>query len=140
MYTHVLNVTNLLRTVDGDPWIGPPAGTAIGHIHLHVRSVPVMARFYAQVMGFDVMHQGYPGAVFLAAGGYHHHIGLNTWESRGGPGEGTMAGLIEFAITVPDAAARQALSARLAAAGASIEEDWTGFLTQDPEGNRIRVG
>jgi catechol 2,3-dioxygenase len=139
MYTQVLNVTNLLRAVDGDPWIGPPAGTAIGHVHLHVLNVPAAAHFYSDVLGFDVTHRGYPGAVFLAAGGYHHHIAVNAWARGARPEEGMMAGLIEFQVTVPDAAAREALSARLAAAGAPIEEDGVGFVTQDPERNRIRV-
>lgn len=140
MYTQVLNVTNLLRAVDGDPWIGLPAATAIGHVHLHVQDVPRAARFYSDVIGFDVMHRGYPGAVFLAAGGYHHHIGVNAWSRGARPEEGTMAGLIAFEVIVPDAAAREALSARLLATGAPVDESGAGFVTQDPEGNRILIG
>lgn len=137
MYTQVLNVTNLLRAVDGDPWIGPPAATRIGHMHLHVDDVPAAARFYSEVVGFDVTTT-FPGAVFLAAGGYHHHLAVNAWGRGARPAEGEMAGLIEWAVSVPDAAAREALSARIAAAGAAIEESGVGFVTADPEGNRIR--
>lgn len=139
MFTQVLNVNNLLRAVDGDPWIGPPAATAIGHVHLHVLDVPRAARFYSEVFGFEVMYRGYPGAVFLAAGGYHHHLAVNSWAQGERPAEGTMAGLIQFQVNVPDAAAREALGARLVAAGAPLDEDDEGLSTMDPEGNRIRV-
>ena len=61
-----------------------PEGTRIGHVHLQVAELDQIERFYAGVLGFDVMVRGYPGALFVAAGGYHHHIGLNTWNSRGG--------------------------------------------------------
>lgn len=139
MYTQVLDVNSLLRAVDGDPWIGPPAGTTIGHVHLHVLDVRRAARFYSDVVGFDVMFRGYPGAVFLAAGGYHHHLAVNSWAHDERPEEGTMAGLIEFQVTVPDPAAREALAARLLAAGAPVDEEDDGLATRDPEGNRIRV-
>ena len=61
-----------------------PEGTRIGHVHLQVAELEQIERFYAGVLGFDVMVRGYPGALFVSAGGYHHHIGLNTWNSRGG--------------------------------------------------------
>ncbi len=58
-----------------------PPGTRIGHVHLQVSELDEIERFYAGVLGFDVMVRGYPGALFVAAGGYHHHLGLNTWNS-----------------------------------------------------------
>ena len=60
-----------------------PSGTTIGHVHLQVSDIPEAEAFYHGVLGFDVMTRGYPGALFVSAGGYHHHIGLNTWHSAG---------------------------------------------------------
>lgn len=139
MFTQVLNVTNLLRAVDGDPWIGPPAGLRVGHVHLHVSDLVAATRFYSDVLGFEVTNSRFHQAVFLAAGGYHHHIALNTWARGKRPPDNAVAGLAEFTVQVPDPAARQALTARLAASGASVEEDGGGFVTRDPEGNAIRV-
>jgi catechol 2,3-dioxygenase len=140
MVSHVLNVTNLLRAVDGDPWIGQPAGTRIGHVHLHVTDLTAATAFYSDLFGFEVTNRGLPNAAFLAAGGYHHHIAVNTWAHGPRPAdEEEMAGLIEFVVSVPDAAGREALSARLAAGAAPLEEDGAGFLTRDSDGNRIRV-
>ncbi len=75
-----------LQTAPVDP-VGDaqmPDGTRIGHVHLQVAELEQTEAFYAGVLGFDVMVRGYPGALFVAAGGYHHHVGLNTWHSRGG--------------------------------------------------------
>ncbi len=66
-----------------------PVGTRIGHVHLQVAELEQIEHFYADLLGFEVMVRGYPGALFVAAGGYHHHIGLNTWNSRGRRGAGT---------------------------------------------------
>ena len=60
-----------------------PAGTRIGHVHLQVSELSAIEDFYSGVLGLDVMVRAYPGALFVAAGGYHHHIGLNTWHSAG---------------------------------------------------------
>src|SRR5436305_100064 len=67
---------------DGLPWTGFPAGTTIGHVHLQVGDIPRAAEFYSDVLGFDVVAE-MPTALFVSAGGYHHHLGLNTWHSRG---------------------------------------------------------
>lgn len=140
MVTQVLNVTGLLRAIDGDPWIGQPAGTRIGHIHLHVADLAAARHFYSDVLGFDVTNSRLPGAVFLASGGYHHHIAVNTWTRQPRPAdEESVAGMIEFVLRVPDPAAREALSARLAAAGSPLEGNGASFVTCDPDRNRIRI-
>ena len=64
---------------------GMPAGTTMGHVHLQVADIPAAEGFYNGALGLDVMVRSYPGALFLAAGGYHHHLGLNTWQSQGAP-------------------------------------------------------
>ena len=89
MATLPLDIEGLLRELDDAPFDPDadalmPEGTRIGHVHLQVAELEQIERFYAGVLGFDVMVRGYPGALFVSAGGYHHHIGLNTWNSRGG--------------------------------------------------------
>src|SRR4051812_31941684 len=63
---------------------GMPAGTRTGHVHLQVSELPAAEEFYEHGLGFDVTVRSYPGALFVSAGGYHHHIGMNTWTSQGG--------------------------------------------------------
>jgi catechol 2,3-dioxygenase len=79
-----------------------PSGTRIGHVHLKVADIERALKFYCGVLGFEVMQRLGPSAAFISAGGYHHHIGLNTWESKGGrpPGQGT-TGLYHLAILYP---------------------------------------
>ena len=67
------------------PWTGLDAGTVIGHVHLHVASLVEAERLYCGIVGFEPMVRTYPGALFVAAGGYHHHLGLNTWLGEGAP-------------------------------------------------------
>jgi catechol 2,3-dioxygenase len=111
-------------------------GTRIGHVHLKVAQLPVTEAFYAGVLGFDVMQRSYPGALFVAAGGYHHHIGLNTWQSAGAsaPPAGAI-GLRSFELRLPDDASLRALLGRVEAAGLSAEQLDDGPLVRDPSGN-----
>lgn len=67
------------------PWTGLDAGTVIGHVHLHVPSLVEAERLYCGIVGFEPMVRAYPGALFVAAGGYHHHLGLNIWMGEGAP-------------------------------------------------------
>lgn len=67
------------------PWQGLEAGTVMGHVHLHVPSLAAAEAFYCGQVGFEPMVRGYPGALFVAAGGYHHHLGMNTWVGAGAP-------------------------------------------------------
>jgi catechol 2,3-dioxygenase len=117
-----------------------PAGTKLGHMHLRVSDVAQAERFYHDVLGFDVTAR-WPGAVFLSAGGYHHHLGLNMWESRGGkPPVEPSAGLREFSIVLPGQAARDTLAQRIEAAGTATEREADGGITvYDPFQNRIRL-
>jgi catechol 2,3-dioxygenase len=130
MGTLPLDLEDLLRTLP-DPqaatFEGLPAGTTIGHVHLRVAGVEETVRFYRDALGFDLMVQLGPQAAFLSAGGYHHHLGANTWESRGAEQapEGT-ARLLSFTIVLPDEAAVAAVAAR---AG--------GTELHDPAGNRL---
>jgi catechol 2,3-dioxygenase len=117
---------------------GMPAGTTMGHVHLQVADIPAAERFYNRALGLDVMVRSYPGALFLAAGGYHHHIGLNTWQSQGAPPppEGSL-GLDRYELVLPNAAERDSAADRLAEAGADAERLDEGVVATDPSGNRV---
>jgi catechol 2,3-dioxygenase len=115
-----------------------PAGTRIGHVHLQVSDIAQAEDFYAGVLGFDVTVRGYPGALFVSAGGYDHHIGLNTWHSAGAtsPTPGSV-GLRSFDVLLPGSDEVARTLERLKAAGIPIEQDPAGALIRDPAGNAI---
>lgn len=138
MSTQALDIEDLLAQ-DPGPWAGMPEGTRIGHIHLRVANLARAERFYAGVLGFEVTVRGYPGALFLASGGYHHHIGLNIWAGTGiPPMDPQAAGLRYFTVLIPDPAARAAAMRRVRDAGGTVEEvrdgPVAGVLARDPDG------
>lgn len=138
MGTKALDVEGLLAE-DRGPWEGMPAGTRIGHIHLHVSDLARSERFYAGVLGFEVMVRSYPRALFLAAGGYHHHIGMNTWAGEGiPPVDPEGSGLRFFTVVIPDERARRAVLDRLRDAATPLDEvregPVGGWLARDPDG------
>ena len=115
-----------------------PSGTVIGHVHLQVAELAEIEAFYHGVLGFDVIVRTYPGALFVSAGGYHHHIGLNVWNSRGGspPAPGAV-GLRWYEVVLPDAAALGAVLSRVTTAGLAVETVGDGSLVRDPSGNGV---
>jgi catechol 2,3-dioxygenase len=141
MATERLDLRALLREAQADPqpWTGLPDGTRLGHMHLQVADIPTARDFYHGVLGFDlVVDWERMGALFVSAGGYHHHIGLNTWQSRGGrPAPAGSAGLRYYTIRLPDAAALAPVLARLDAAGVPYREENGGVALADPWGNAI---
>ena len=115
-----------------------PSGTTIGHVHLQVTDIQEAEAFYHGVLGFDVMTRGYPGALFVSAGGYHHHIGLNTWHSAGvAPAPPGSVGLRSFAIDLPDERQLAAVLARIDAASIPSTHVPGGVLVRDPVGNGV---
>jgi|SRR5579859_3135752 len=122
---------------EGKPWSGMPVGTRLGHMHLQVGDIPQAERFYHEVLGFEIMAR-MPSALFISAGGYHHHIGMNTWHSRGaGPAPAGIAGLRYFTIELPNEEARSAVLARVRAAGHSYTETGKVATLHDPWSNTI---
>jgi catechol 2,3-dioxygenase len=101
-----------------EPWTGLPADTVVGHVHLTVSRMERSVAFYRDVMGFDVMVR-IPSLTAVSAGGYHHHLNLNTWAGEGAPPDSDrVAGLLGWELVVPSVEARRALIDRLSAAGA----------------------
>jgi catechol 2,3-dioxygenase len=124
----------------GQPWSGMTPGTRVGHIHLQVGDIAKAEEFYHGVLGFDVVAR-MSSALFVSAGGYHHHIGMNTWHSRGAPPapEG-IAGLRFYSLELPSAEARAAVVARLKAADIPSTETDGAVILRDPWGNTIALG
>ncbi len=124
---------------DAGPWESLPSGTRIGHMHLQVADIPQAEHFYHTILGFDIT-QSLPGALFVSAGGYHHHIGLNTWNSRGaGPAPENTAGLRSFEIVLPHQDALADVRARLIAHHLPIDEQEQAIVVADPWRNSIRL-
>jgi catechol 2,3-dioxygenase len=114
------------------------AGTRIGHIHLNVADLDQAQAFYSGVLGFDVTVRSYPGALFFSTGGYHHHIGVNTWAGPGAPAPPAGSrGLEWFELIVDDQRRLAELAGRLERAGAEVEPVAEGILTSDPSGNGL---
>ena len=141
MATDPLDLYSLVEEGKRDalPWEHLPAGTRTGHIHLRVGDIPQAERFYHTILGFDITAH-MPSALFLSAGGYHHHVGLNTWQSRGaGPAPETTVGLQTFVIALPNQDALVEVRARLAAHGIPVNEQGDDLIVADPWHNQIRL-
>ena len=135
-----LDYEGILRELDGEatrPHMEP--GTVLGHMHLHVAHLPEAVDFYAHVVGLELQQYYGDSAAFLSAGGYHHHLGLNTWAGVGAPPPPENAtGLREFVVELVDEDEMAALRARLDNAGVAYEDGEQGLLLRDPSRNGVR--
>ena len=132
-----LDVEDLLSASGGGTAL-VPAGTRMGHVHLHVADLGAAAAFYRDALGFDEMARLGDQALFLSAGGYHHHIGTNTWAGHGAtPPPPGSAALRHATIVLPDAAERDRVAGRAADAGAEPVEVAGGILVRDPSENAL---
>ena len=117
---------------------GLPAGTVMGHVHLRVADIPATITFYRDLLGFDLMAELAGSAAFLSAGGYHHHIGANIWESAGAsPPPTGSAALRHATFLLPDESAREEALAGLQAHDHEVNETEHGPMTRDPSGNTL---
>ena len=140
MATDPVDVAGVVAAAGGEPWSGMPAGTTMGHLHLHVGDLELASRFYSQALGLDRMAWSYPGALFLAAGGYHHHLGTNIWAGAGArPPEPDQAQLLEWTLEVPEEAAMQQARASLREGGFDAEPLANALRTRDPWGTVLRL-
>ena len=144
MTTVPLDVASVLGAAreQGRPtqaWSGMPPGTVIGHVHLHVGDLESASAFYHVGLGLDKVVWNYPGALFLSAGGYHHHLGTNTW-AVGAPTAGPEdARLLEWQVVVPDAEDVAAAERSLTTAKGRVERDGDDALATDPWGTTVRL-
>ena len=140
MSTDPLDAAGLLSSASPG-WNGIHPATDIGHIHLQVSDLEQAETFYCGLLGFEVTQRSYPGALFVSAGGYHHHLGLNTWAGLGAfPPPPEAVGLGSFQVAVPDAQERQKLVQRLQAAGIQLQAHNNGtWRLNDSDGNSIEI-
>jgi catechol 2,3-dioxygenase len=141
MTTLPLDVGDLLGLLDDprtEPFDALAAGTVMGHVHLRVAEIPATTAFYCDALGFALMAAFGAQAAFMSAGGYHHHVGANTWESRGRgqapPGHATLE---QMTVVLPAGADVERLAAAAAAVGAEPETRADGVLVRDPAGNPV---
>lgn len=145
MDTQPFNVESVLGELHGRAvqsrdliWNGLHADAAIGHIHLHVSHLSEAEAFYTQVLGFDLITRYGPSAAFVSAGGYHHHIGLNTWAGVGAPPPPPESvGLDWYEILLPDEETLMDTAVRLQNAHIPTEQRENGLFLRDPAQNGI---
>ncbi len=142
MVTEPLDVNSLLAelSLDDHPWTGLHPQTRMGHVHLHVANLREAEAFYCGILGFDLVQRYGESALFVSAGGYHHHIGLNTWAGVGAPPPPPDSiGLRYITIRLPDEAERGRIAKELQSAGVTTQETPEGLAVRDPSGNGIRL-
>ena len=140
MATDPVDFAGLIAAAGDTPWTGMPAGTVMGHVHLHVGSIEKAAAFFSEALGFDRMVWNYPGALFFGAGGYHHHLGTNIWAGANAePMRADEAGLVEWTIELPDARDIDSAAASLIAGEFATAREGTDLITADPFGTAIRL-
>lgn len=138
MATEELDGNGIIAESEAE-WSGLPAGTLMGHIHLHVSNLQKAEEFYTKGLGFEVVSY-YPQAAFLSTGRYHHHIAINTWQGEGAatPPKNSV-GLNWYTLIFPDTTAREKALSQLKQIGAPIMKEADYFITEDPSGNQIRL-
>ena len=138
MTTDPLDIGSVIESAGGERWTGAPAGTTMGHVHLHVGTLEGAEAFYHQALGLDKTVWSYPGALFMAAGGYHHHLGTNVWSAGPAPAA-DQAQLLEWELVVPSDADVAAARDRLLAAGYETTDAVRSLIATDPWGTRVRI-
>jgi len=139
MTTNHLNVDDLIAAARGEKWDGMPAGTVLGHVHLYVGDIDKAEAFYHDALGFDKVVWSYPGALFMSAGGYHHHLGTNTWARGAPPATDADARLLEWEIVVPTREDAKRAAEHVRAKGYPVKEENGEWILTDPWGTSLRL-
>jgi catechol 2,3-dioxygenase len=138
MTTDPLDIESVVASGLGERWTGAPTDTTMGHVHLHVGSVEQAEAFYHRALGFDKTVWSYPGALFMSAGGYHHHLATNIWSPGPAPSP-DLAQLLAWELIVPAAADVAAVAGSLRAGAYGAQEMGADVVALDPWGTRVRV-
>lgn len=139
MATLPLDLDAIVVSAGGTTWAGLPAGTVIGHVHLYVEDLDLARAFYVTALGFEPTLAGFPGALFVSAGGYHHHLGLNTWAAGSPVATDDDAKLRFWEVVLPDATAAAQAVDRLALAGYGVDVEGDAPEALDPWNIRVRL-
>ncbi|WP_408007727.1 VOC family protein [Pseudalkalibacillus sp. A8] len=135
-----LDMEGLLKEADGKAWGGLPAETVMGHIHLHVNDLQEAKRFYTDGLGFEITVPFRHQALFVASGGYHHHVGLNTWNGTGAQRPPVnVVGMKWYTINFPNHQRLKETVERLTSLGFIVEKVDGVLWSEDPSGNRINL-
>ena len=141
MGTEPFDFEGVLAELQRSPqvWSGLHSETVLGHMHLHVADLGLAQVFYQDVLGFDLVMRAFGSAAFLSAGGYHHHIGINTWNGVGAPAPPPRAaGLRYFTVKLPDEGELDQLVSRLKGAKVAFERRNGGVFVRDPSENGLK--
>ncbi|MCM3602554.1 VOC family protein [Robertmurraya korlensis] len=140
MATVALDAESLLAEGEGEAWNGMPAGTIMGHIHLHVSELQKTEEFYTKGLGFEVVTRYGGQALFISTGKYHHHVGLNTWNGVGAPPAAeNSVGMESYTMVLPSEEKREQIISQLQGMGVAVTKENGVYITADPSGNRIRL-
>ena len=137
--TDHLDVDDLVRSAGGEKWTGMPRDTVLGHVHLYVDDIDKAAAFYHDALGFDKVVWSYPGALFMSAGGYHHHLGTNTWARGAAPATDADARLLEWEIIVPTPKDAEESARHVKEAGYDVRQEGGEWVLTDPWGTGLRL-
>jgi catechol 2,3-dioxygenase len=129
----------LIAAADGQPWRGLPQGTTVGHMHFYVGEIASAEAFYHAALGFDKVAWSLPGMLFVSAGGYHHHVGLNTWAAGSPIATDDDARLLFWELVLPNQASAAAAAESLRRAGYGVTASEEAFLARDPWRITVRL-
>jgi len=139
MATDPLDLDGLTKASEGRRWDGAPPGTRIGHIHLYVDDLARAGEFYHAGLGLDRISLEFPGALFMSAGGYHHHLGTNIWAAGAPKASERDARLLEWNIQLPDRESLEGATGSLRSAGHEVTRSGTDAVATDPWGTNLRL-
>lgn len=134
-----LDAEGLLSAAGPQHWQGLPPGTTVGHMHFYVGDIPRAEAFYHTALGFDKTIWTLPDMLFVSAGGYHHHVGLNTWAAGAPAATDEDARLLSWQLVLPDGATTDAAVESLSRAGYPVTPTGGGYLARDPWGITVRL-
>ncbi len=139
MSTDPLDIESLVSPAEDGAFTGLPSGTVVGHVHLHVGDLQRASAFYHDGLGFDKIVWNYPGALFLSAGGYHHHVGVNTWAAHAALAGPNDARLLAWTIVFPNPGDAEGAVENIRSAGHAVEVVAGHFRVEDPWGTAVEL-
>ena len=139
MGTEQLDLRSVIDAGGSQKWTGMPNGSILGHMHLSVGNLVAARNFYHTALGFDAVVWSYPGALFLSAGSYHHHLGTNTWAAGAQPASNDDAKLLEWELLLPQQADVNDAAESVRGVGYSVTIDGADRVLTDPWGTKLRL-
>jgi catechol 2,3-dioxygenase len=141
MATEPIDWEGVVVAAGDKAWNGLPSDTIMGHVHFHVKDLQKSKAFYCDILGFDIqVNASSMGALFISAGGYHHHIGLNIWAGENAPASPSNGtGLAYCTIVFPSYSALENTLEQIQKAGIPIQENMEAWLVKDPSGIELRL-